>query len=125
MANPEEAGGRERRQHDRFVLRKRVEPSTATKTYDGILRDISVGGAAIKIRAPLYQTRIVSLDINDLGAYKGEILRQIDDEHVAVQFSPSEEQSLELASKLVGIYYGATEEENDNPSDVEKFDLTP
>lgn len=125
MAELEEASGRERRQHDRFVLRKRVELSTATKTFDGILRDISVGGAAIKIRAPLYQTRIVSLDINDLGEYEGEILRQIDDEHIAVRFDASEAQSVELASKLVGIYYGASGEEKDDPDDIEKFDLTP
>jgi hypothetical protein len=53
MDNAEDQNGRERRQHDRFIIRKRVEVSTATKTYDGILRDISVGGAAIQVRGPL------------------------------------------------------------------------
>ena len=53
MDNAEDQNGRERRQHDRFIIRKRVEVSTVTKTYDGILRDISVGGAAIQVRGPL------------------------------------------------------------------------
>lgn len=112
MTEVNESDGRERRQHDRFVVRKRVELSTSTKTYDGILRDISVGGAAIKIRAPLYQAHIVTVDINDLGAYEGQVLRSIDDEHVAIEFETTEAQSVDLAAKLVGVYYGAANEQN-------------
>jgi hypothetical protein len=117
--------GSDKRQYDRFVVHKRVEISTSTKTYDGVLRDISVGGAAIKVRAPLYKTHTVSVDINDLGAFDGRILRAIDDDMVAVEFDVSEQQSIELAAKLVGIYYGAGAEGPHETQEVEKVDITP
>ena len=86
MAEANENAGRERRQHDRFVVHKRIEVSTSTETFNGVLRDISVGGAAIKVRAPPYQADIISIDINDLGEYEGQILRSIEDETFAVEF---------------------------------------
>lgn len=125
MDKAEEKGGRERRQHDRFIIRKRVAVSTATKTYDGILRDISVGGAAIQVRAPLYEANIITVDINDLGEFDGQVLRPLDDDLVAVEFETTEQQTIDLAAKLVGIYCGAEAEKPKDPNEIEKFDLTP
>ena len=71
MAEVNENAGRERRQHDRFVVHKRIEVSTFIETFNGVLRDISVGGAAIKVWPPLYQADIVSIDINVLGEFEG------------------------------------------------------
>ena len=86
MAEVNETAGRERRQHNRFFVHKRIEVLTSTETFNGVLRDISVGGAAIKVQPPLYQADIVSIDINDLGEYEGQVLRSIEDETFAVEF---------------------------------------
>ena len=86
MAEANENAGRERRQHDRFVVHKRIEVSTSTETFNGVLRDISVGGAAIKVWAPLYQADIFSIDIDVLGEFEGLVLRSIEDETFAVEF---------------------------------------
>ena len=125
MNNAEEQNGRERRLHDRFIIRKRVEVSTATKTYDGILRDISVGGAAIQVRGPLYEANIITVDINDLGEFDGQVLRSLDEDMVAVEFEVTEQQTIDLAAKLVGIYYGAEAETPKDSNEIEKFNLTP
>ena len=103
-----EQNGRERRLHDRFIIRKRVEVSTATKVYDGVLRYIFVGGAAIQVRGPLYEANIITVDINDLAAFDGQALRSLDEDMVLVEFEVTEQQTIDLASKLVGIYYGAS-----------------
>ena len=125
MDNAEEQNGRERRQHDRFIIRKRVEVSTATKTYDGILRDISVGGAEIQVRGPLYEANIITVDINDLGEFDGQVLRSLDEDMVAVEFEVTEQQTIDLAAKLVRIYYGAEAETPKDSNEIEKFNLTP
>jgi hypothetical protein len=125
MGKAEEKSGRERRLHDRFIIRKRVAVSTATKTYDGILRDISVGGAAIQVRAPLYEANVITVDINDLGEFDGQVLRSLDEDLVAIEFEVTEQQTIDLAAKLVGIYYGAEAEKRKDPNEIEKFDLTP
>lgn len=125
MTEANQLKGRERREHDRFVIKKRVELSTSTEKFDGVLRDISVGGAAIQVRAPLYEAHIVSIDINDLGAYEGQILRSIDEDLYALEFETTEQQSIDLAAKLVGIYYGAGAEPVSDINDIEKYNLTP
>ena len=113
-----EQNGRERRLHDRFVIRKRVEVPTATKVYDGVLRDISVGGAAIQVRGPLYEANIITVDINDLGEFDGQALRSLDEDMVLVEFEVTEQQTIDLASKLVGIYYGVEAEKPKDPNEI-------
>jgi len=70
MAETNENAGRERRQNDRFFVHKRIEVLTSTETFNDVLQDISVGGAAIKVRAPLYQADYFYIDINDLGEFE-------------------------------------------------------
>ena len=125
MAEVNENAGRERRQHDRFFVHKRIEVLTSTETFNGVLRDISVGGAAIKVWAPLYQADIVSIDINDLGEYEGQVLRSIEDETFAVEFETNESEAVELAAELVGICYGAGGQCASDTGDVKKSNLTP
>ena len=102
MNNADEQYGRERCLHDRFIIRKRVEVSTATKVYDDVLRNISVGGAAIQVRGPLYEANIITVDINDLG-----------------EFEVAEQQTINLAAKHLGIYCGA---EAEKPKDLNGID---
>ena len=125
MNHRKEQNARERRLHDRFIIRKRVEVSTATKVYDGVLRDISVGGAAIQVRGPLYEADIITVNINDLGEFDGQALLSLDEDMVLVEFEVTEQQTIDLASKLVGIYYGAEAETSKDSNKIEKFNLTP
>ena len=63
---------------------------------------------AIQVRGPLYEANIITVDINDLG-----------------EFEVTEQQTIDLAAKLVGIYYGAEAEKPKDPNEIEKFNLTP
>ncbi len=42
-----------------------------------------------------------------------------------VEFETTEQQTIDLAAKLVGIYCGAEAEKPKDPNEIEKFDLTP
>ncbi len=104
MNHRKEQNARERRLHDRFIIRKRVEVSTATKVYDGVLRDISVGGAAIQVRGPLYEADIITVNINDLG-----------------EFEVAEQQTINLAAKHVRTYCGAEAEKPKDPNGIDEL----
>ena len=51
MYTSETPGGRERLKYLRFQLRKGVRIIASDVTFEGILIDVSVGGAAIEYRA--------------------------------------------------------------------------
>jgi len=116
-----EQNGRERCLHDRFVIRKRVEVPTATKVYDGVLRDISVGGAAIQVRGPLYEADIITVNLNDLGEFDGQALLSLDEDMVLVEFEVAEQQTINLAAKPVGIYCGAEAEKPKDPNEIDEL----
>ena len=118
-------GGRERRRYDRFVIRKRVEVVCDGRRLTGNLRDISIGGAAVQVRGLKAVHSEIILDINDFGIYRGEILRALEDEMIAVEFEIDEKQSIDLAAKLVAIYYGVGGDVQRDASEVEWHSLTP
>ena len=110
---------RERRLHDRFIIRKCVEVLTATEVYVGVLRDISVGGAAIQVRGPLYEADIITVNI--LGEFDGQALLSLDEDMVLVEFEVAEQQTINLAAKLVGIYCGAEAEKPKDPNEIDEL----
>tara|TARA_E500000331_G_scaffold286989_1_gene281959 strand:+ start:366 stop:842 length:477 start_codon:yes stop_codon:yes gene_type:complete len=116
-----EQNARERRLHDRFIIRKRVEVSTATKVYDGVLRDISVGGAAIQVRGPLYEADIITVNINDLGEFDGQALLSLDEDMVLGEFEVAEQQTINLAAKHVRTYCGAEAEKPKDPNGIDEL----
>ena len=82
MAEVNENAGRERRQHDRFFVHKRIEVLTSTETFNGVLR---ISLSAVR-RLNFYQADIFSIDIDVLGEFEGLVLRSIEDETFAVEF---------------------------------------
>ena len=119
MNHRKEQNARERRLHDRFIIRKRVEVSTATKVYDGVLRDISVGGAAIQVRGPLYEADIITVNI--LGEFDGQALLSLDEDMVLVEFEVAEQQTINLAAKHVRTYCGAEAEKPKDPNGIDEL----
>ena len=125
MTAIEQEGGRERRQYDRFVIRKQVEVICGGRSYRGTLRDISIGGAAVQVRGRFELGGEITLDIHDFGVYRGDVLRYLGDEMIAVEFDIDEKQSVDLAAKLVAVYYGVGGSEQRDAAEVQWHSLTP
>lgn len=125
MTGTEHEGGRERRRYDRFIIRKQVQVICGGRSYRGTLRDISIGGAAVQLHGRVELDGEITLDINDFGVYRGEVLRYLDDAMIAVEFDIDEKQSVDLAAKLVAVYYGVGGSEQRDAGEVQWHSLTP
>lgn len=117
--------GLDRRRYDRFSISRQVDVVARGKTYAGTLRDISIGGAAVRLRGPVEAESQVTLDIYDFGVFRGDVLRHSADETIAVEFEIDEKQSVDLAAKLVAVYYGVGGAEQRDAAEVEWHSLTP
>lgn len=125
MGGIELEGGRERRRYDRFIIRKRVEVIVGGRSYPGSLRDISIGGAAVQLRSAIEPGSEITLDISDFGVYRGDVLRRIDEAMIAVEFDIDEKQSIDLAAKLVAVYYGVGGSDQREAAEFGWHSLTP
>jgi len=97
-------GGRERRKHRRFALRKQVTIFLGETVYEGTLRDISVGGAAIECRAALDGAASYMIEIEDIGAYPANIVRRIDADSIAIRFTITEALAVRMAARIATAY---------------------
>lgn len=100
MISSETPGGRERRKHPRYELRKPVRIYVGDTSYLGNLKDVSVGGAAIACRAPLETEMEFSVEIEELGTYSAFLVRRIDDEVVAIKFAINAALAVRLAARI-------------------------
>jgi hypothetical protein len=105
MYTSETPGGRERRKHLRFQLRKGVRIIASDVTFEGTLIDISVGGAAIEYREQLENNQSFDVDIDELGIYSANLVRWIDVNVIAIQFSINEALAVRLAARIAVAYY--------------------
>ena len=53
-----------------------------------------------------------------MGEFDGQVLRSLGEDMVAVEFEVTEQQTIDLASKLVGIYYGVEAEKPKDPNEI-------
>lgn len=107
MYTSETPGGRERRKHHRFQMRKDVLLLVGDEEQDGTLIDISVGGAAIEIRATLEWDRPIEVEIDELGKYPAKFVRRIDENIIAVEFLINEAMAVRLAARIALVYHEA------------------
>ncbi len=117
--------GQERRKHERFIISKPVRLYFADKSVAGTLRDISVGGAAIRIHTPIDLDTKVKVDIGELGTFSGQVVRQIEKEVFGVMFSISAAQAVSLAAKLVIVYHGVAEAESEEKPEDKRTPFAP
>ena len=117
-------GGRERRKHTRFQLRRDVRIDRGDTSYEGTLLDISVGGAAIECRAlPDVDTEF-AVDIDGLGIYPAYLVRRIDANVVAVQFSINEALAVRLAAR-VAVAFQEQQGTSSGGADLQEIEILP
>ncbi|MBG04416.1 MAG: hypothetical protein CMM59_10120 [Rhodospirillaceae bacterium] len=97
-------GGRERRKHRRFEISKRVTIIHGDLEIEGVLQDISVGGAAIECSAALDAGLSYEIDIEDIGTYPANVVRRIDSDVVAVRFTITEALAVRMAARIAAVY---------------------
>ncbi len=124
MYTSETPGGRERRKHLRYQLRKGLRINAPDVTCDGTLIDISVGGAAIECRAEFENGQAFDVDIDEFGVYAANLVRRINENVIAVQFSINEALAVRLAARIAVTYY---EQQNSVGDDMhlEEIEVLP
>ena len=60
-----------------------------------------------------------------MSEFDGQVLLSLNEDMVTVEFEVTEQQTVDLAAKLAGIYYGAEAETPKDSNEIEKFKLTP
>lgn len=124
MYTSETPGGRERRKHPRYDLRRPVRIMIGDFARHGELIDVSVGGAAIACRAVVPEDLPISVEIEDLGTYPAVLVRRIDSETVAVRFTINEALAVRLAARIaVALHDGTPDREPD--IGLEVIELVP
>ena len=93
----------EKRRHRRVAVSKSVQAKTESRQYDGSVRDISAGGAALNVEAEVEHESEVELDIEDLGPLLGTVARLYDD-GFAVEFDLDEEEEERLLTELTDLH---------------------
>lgn len=81
--------GAELRRHPRVSIRSAVRAVQDDSTYEGRIKDISVGGAAVQMEGDLDDERMVELHIEDLARVTGQVARPLED-GFAFTFDPDE-----------------------------------
>ncbi len=110
MSTSETPGGRERRKHPRYELRKSVRVFLGDLSHSGALIDVSVGGAAIECRAAIEDEAELSVEIEELGTYPAELVRRIDQNVIAVKFIINEAVAVRLAARIAVTLHGQQNE---------------
>lgn len=100
MYTSQAPGGRERRKHPRYEIRKSIRIHADGRVLEGTLRDISVGGAAVELRAEIPDGSEARMDIEELGDYPGRVVRRIGKDVVAFEFSINEAVAVRLAARI-------------------------
>ena len=104
MISSRAPGGREPREHRKFEISKRVTIIRGDLEIEGVLQDISVGGAAIECSAALDAGLSNKIDIEDIGTYPANVVRRIDSDVVAVRFTITEALAVRMAARIAAVY---------------------
>ena len=91
------------RRHRRVRVSKSFQAKTESRRYQGSVKDISAGGAALSVDAEVEDEVQVELDIEDLSPLSGIVARSYDD-GFAVEFDLDEEEEDRLLSELTELH---------------------
>ena len=93
----------EKRRHRRVSVSKFVQARTESRQYQGSVKDISAGGAALSVDAVVEDESQVELDIEDLSPLSGIVARSYDD-GFAVEFDLDEDEEDRLLTELTELH---------------------
>ena len=104
MISSRAPGGREPREHRKFEISKRITIIRGDLEIEGVLQDISLGGAAIECSAALDAGLSDEIDIEDIVTYPANVVRRIDSDVVAVRFTITEALAVRMAARIASVY---------------------
>ena len=104
MISSRAPGGREPREHRKFEISKRITIIRGDLEIEGVLQDISLGGAAIECSAALDAGLSDEIDIEDILTYPANVVRRIDSDVVAVRFTITEALAVRMAARIASVY---------------------
>lgn len=70
---------KDRRSHPRHALPKAASALTDDDVVDGVIRDISVGGIALRTDEALEIGQVINLEIEGMAGVAGRVIRSLDD----------------------------------------------
>ncbi len=103
--------GTERRRHERFDIERRVRAIGEDGVYEGTLKDVSAGGAAVLVGKTLAEAAEVELEIEDVGRFAGRVMR-LDDDLTSVAFDLDEGEQDELIAGIMQIQSGISRDDD-------------
>ena len=92
----------DRRRHRRFAVSKSISFIADAQEYEGAVRNISAGGAAVETDASVEEGRLVELAIEDLRQLAGRVARAFDN-GLAVEFDISPEEQERLIAEIMQV----------------------
>ena len=81
MSGPDKSksGGIENRRHPRVRVDKSVRAVQRNNSFDGRIKDLSRGGAAVQMDGVLDDESLVELHFDDMAKVTGQLARPLDD----------------------------------------------
>ncbi len=100
----------DKRRHQRVNVAKTVRAKSGDEEREGLVRDISAGGAALEIEADWEDGAFAEVDIDDLVSVSGHVTRTFDD-GFAIEFDLDEEEEDRLLSEVMDMHSATNMEE--------------
>jgi hypothetical protein len=100
----------DKRRHPRVNVAKTARAKSGDDEREGVVRDISAGGAALEIEADWEDGAYAEIDIDDLTSLSGHVTRTFDD-GFAIEFDLDEEEEDRLLSEVMEMHTNTSLEE--------------
>lgn len=100
----------DKRRHQRVNVAKTVRAKSGEDERQGLVRDISAGGAALEIEADWEDGDYAEVDIDDLMSVSGHVTRTFDD-GFAIEFDLDEDEEDRLLSEVMEMHNNTSMEE--------------
>jgi hypothetical protein len=99
--------GAEKRRHPRYTISKPARLIVNGRYLHGRLKDVSLGGAALKLRAKLSIGDEVEVDIGDIGTYRAVVVRLEEEEGIiATRFLLDAATEARLSDEITKVFHG-------------------
>ena len=124
-AETEPRPGAERRRHERFVLHQPVRVLHGETCHEGMLCDISLGGALAAVAAEIPQGDSVILETEGFGILPGIVVRTAEPDLVGICFVLEDDVAKAFQKILIDVFLGTQPPENPSEIPVEKHPDVP
>ncbi|MEE9318463.1 MAG: PilZ domain-containing protein [Rhodospirillales bacterium] len=108
---PESDNDADRRVHQRFDIERTLRAVANGELRLGRVKEVSASSAAIHLDQPLEKGTKITLDIEDLGSFSGQVAGPPRDGLVPIKFDIDEKEEDHLIAEIMKIYNGMSLED--------------